>query len=200
MKFSDIKIKHVYNVIFDPVRNSEFDGKHLALVLKKNNDMKSTIVLPLSSAISGLGSNKIKISINSLPTSLRGNPTYAVYNQIRTVHASRFIRLKQGQNIVQANVDNKIFKLLINKIFIDITHDISKSRIELLETMLDTECVIKAKSIAYQIKKSIISDEFINESEENIIKLLTNRTVLYNKIDKQNGINIIIENIIKNKL
>ena len=38
MRFSDIKVGCIYNVIFDPVRDCEFDGKHLAVVLKRNND------------------------------------------------------------------------------------------------------------------------------------------------------------------
>ena len=35
MRFSDIKVGYIYNVIFDPVRDCEFDGKHLAVVLKR---------------------------------------------------------------------------------------------------------------------------------------------------------------------
>lgn len=35
MRFSDVKVGYIYNVIFDPVRDCEFDGKHLAVVLKK---------------------------------------------------------------------------------------------------------------------------------------------------------------------
>lgn len=53
MRFSDIKIGHIYNVIFDPVRFCEFNGKHLALVLKKNNDRKTFIVMPLTSESNG---------------------------------------------------------------------------------------------------------------------------------------------------
>lgn len=53
MKFSDIKVKHIYNVIFDPVRDCEFNGKHLALVLKQNNDKRTFIVMPLTSEPNG---------------------------------------------------------------------------------------------------------------------------------------------------
>lgn len=48
MKFSDIQVGYIYNVIFDPVRNCEFNGKHLALVLKRNNDKQTFIVMPLT--------------------------------------------------------------------------------------------------------------------------------------------------------
>ncbi|KEI16742.1 type II toxin-antitoxin system PemK/MazF family toxin [Clostridium haemolyticum] len=61
MRFSDIKIGHIYNVIFDPVRFCEFNGKHLALVLKRNNDNQTYIVMPLTSESNGVGVNKIKL-------------------------------------------------------------------------------------------------------------------------------------------
>ena len=83
MRFSDIKVGYIYNVIFDPVRNCEFNGKHLAVVLKRNNDKSTYIVMPLTSAPNGVGVNKIKIgAMNCLPTSLKSNETYAVFNQI----------------------------------------------------------------------------------------------------------------------
>ena len=46
MRFSDIKVGYIYNVIFDPVRDCEFDGRHLAVVLKRNNDKATFIVMP----------------------------------------------------------------------------------------------------------------------------------------------------------
>ena len=96
MKFSNVKEKHIYNVIFDPVEPCEFDKKHLALVLKKNNDKKTCIVVPLTSEDNGDGVNKINIGyISTLPTSLKCNNTYAVINQVRTVNVSRFIALKE---------------------------------------------------------------------------------------------------------
>lgn len=67
MRFSDIRVGYIYNVIFDPVRTCEFNGKHLAVVLKKNNDKATFIVMPLTSAPSGAGVNKIKLGPNGLP-------------------------------------------------------------------------------------------------------------------------------------
>ncbi len=125
MRFSDIKVRHIYNVIFDPIRGCEFDGKHLALVLKRNNDNNTFIVMPLTSASNGDGINKIKLNtISSLPSSLRNNDTYAVYNQIRTVNASRFIKLKEGQNVIESKIDdetfNNLFKLGIKEIMFNL--------------------------------------------------------------------------------
>lgn len=61
MRASDIKVGCIYNVIFDPVRDCEFDGRHLAVVLKKNNDRSTFIVMPLTSASNGNGINKVHI-------------------------------------------------------------------------------------------------------------------------------------------
>lgn len=103
MRASDIRVGNIYNVIFDPVRDCEFDGKHLAVVMKKNNDKSTFIVMPLTSASNGNGINKFFIGkILTLPSSLRSNDTYAVLNQIRTVNASRFISLKEGGAVVDA--------------------------------------------------------------------------------------------------
>lgn len=115
VRASDIKVGCIYNVIFDPVRNCEFDGKHLAVVLKKNNDKSTFIVMPLTSASNGNGINKIHIGqIASLPASLKSNNTYAVFNQVRTVNASRFISLKEGNTVIEALFpQDKFHQLLV---------------------------------------------------------------------------------------
>lgn len=114
MRFSDIKVGYIYNVIFDPVRDCEFDGKHLAVVLKKNNDKTTFIVMPLTSAPNGVGVNKIKLgAMNCLPSSLKGNDTYAVYNQVRTVNADRFIALKEGGSVKECEMEKSVFHKLL---------------------------------------------------------------------------------------
>lgn len=98
MRASDIKVGKIYNVIFDPVRECEFDGKHLALVIKKNPDGATFVVVPLTSSSNGIGINKLFVGqIESLPESLKKNDAYAVLNQIRTVNATRFISLKESK-------------------------------------------------------------------------------------------------------
>lgn len=111
MKFSDIKVQHCYNVIFDPVKECEFNGKHLAIVLKKNNDSKTVIVAPLTRTENGDNYNKVNIGlISTLPSSLNGSPSYVVYNQVRTVNASRMINLKEGSNRIDSIVDDGVFR------------------------------------------------------------------------------------------
>lgn len=110
MRFSDIKVGYIYNVIFDPVRDCEFDGKHLAVVLKKNNDKASFIVMPLTSAPNGVGVNKMDVGeMECLPTSLKNNHTYAVYNQIRTVNANRFITLKECGTVKECQMEKSLY-------------------------------------------------------------------------------------------
>lgn len=153
MRASDIKVGKIYNVIFDPVRNCEFDGKHLAIVLKKNNDKATFIVMPLTSSPNGEGINKVSVGqIASLPQSLRNNHTYAVLNQIRTVHASRFIALKEGNKIIEAELPNdkfcELLSLVINELIYSINQD---EKIELLKRVYENACVMKAKDLAYTI-------------------------------------------------
>lgn len=153
MRFSDIKIGHMYNVIFDDVRHCEFDGRHLALVLKRNNDNQTFIVMPLTSEPNGDGVNKIKLgAISSLPSSLRRNDTYAVFNQIRTVNASRFISLKEGTSIIESKIDDEVFYNLlylgINELLFNVQQD---EKIQLLKKAYEKECLVKAKNLAYNI-------------------------------------------------
>ena len=153
MRASDIKVGYIYNVIFDPVRDCEFDGKHLAVVLKKNNDKSTFIVMPLTSASNGNGINKIHIGqVASLPTSLRSNNTYAVFNQVRTVNASRFISLKEGSAIIEAQFPHDKFHQLLVLAIKELVYSIDQdSKIYLLKTAYEQECVEKAKDIAYHI-------------------------------------------------
>lgn len=153
MRFSNIKVRHIYNIIFDPVRYCEFDRKHLALVLKQNNDNQTFIVMPLTSESNGNGVNKIKLdTINSLPTSLRGNDTYAVFNQVRTVNADRFIALKEGPNIVESRIDDKVFYKLLYLGIKELMYNLNQDeKLELLQKAYEEECVAKAKDLAYNI-------------------------------------------------
>ena len=171
MRFSDIKVGYIYNVIFDPVRDCEFDGKHLAVVLKRNNDKATFIVMPLTSAPNGVGVNKIKLgAMNSLPSSLKTNDTYAVYNQVRTVNADRFIALKEGSAVKECPMEKNIFHKLLFLSLREIVYSISQDeRIEILKSVYEAELISKAKDIAYQIVK-LRKDE--NPNKEKIDELL----------------------------
>lgn len=151
MRFSDIKVRHVYNVIFDPARHCEFDGKHLALVLKENNDKNTFIVMPLTSQPNGDGVNKIRLSnINGLPSSLKNNDTYAVYNQVRTVNADRFIALKDGGLRVQVKLEDEIYFDLLKLAIVDMLHNCNQDlKIEIMETI---------KNIPYNLEQKYVDD------------------------------------------
>lgn len=117
LRFSDVYEKHIYYVIFDPVEDCEFNGRHLALVIKKNKDGKTAIVVPLTSKENGVGSNKVNIGkIPNLPSNIRNNDSYVVYNQVRTVNCSRFIALKEGQarTRVSVPVDPELFNSILS--------------------------------------------------------------------------------------
>ena len=171
MRFSDIKVGYIYNVIFNPVRDCEFDGKHLAVVLKRNNDKATFIVMPLTSAPNGVGVNKIKLgAMNSLPSSLKTNDTCAVYNQVRTVNADRFIALKEGSAVKECPMEKHIFHKLLLLGLREMVYSIpQEERIEILKSVYEAELISKAKDIAYQIVK-IRKDE--NPNKEKIDELL----------------------------
>lgn len=155
MRFSDIKVGYIYNVIFDPVRDCEFDGKHLAVALKRNNDKATFIVMPLTSAPNGVGVNKIKLgAMNSLPSSLKSNDTYAVYNQVRTVNSNRFIALKEGSAVKECPMEKHVFHKLLFLGLREMIYSIPQDeRIEILKSAYEAELISKAKDIAYQIEK-----------------------------------------------
>ncbi len=205
MRFSNIKIRHIYNVIFDPVRDCEFNGRHLALVLKRNNDNNTFIVMPLTSASNGNGINKIKLNtINSLPSSLRNNETYAVYNQIRTVNASRFIKLKEGQNVIESKIDdetfNNLFKLGIKDIMFNLDQD---EKIELLKKLYEEECIAKAISLAYSIielKKEIeVREKEIESIKQEIKDTLNGIPYKLEQSHVDNGIRDILDDVFRKK-
>lgn len=204
MKFSDIKVGHIYNVIFDPVRDCEFNGKHLAVVLKRNKDKQTFVVMPLTSEPNGEGINKIKLGkINSLPSSLRNNETYAVFNQIRTVNASRFISLKEGSQDVEAKINNEILSYLIKLGIKDMTFDVEQNeRIKLFKKLYEEECTVKAINLAYNIKrlkKQIKSKEEEIESIKLEIKDIL-KDIPYKLEQKHidNGIKNILDEITQN--
>ena len=93
------------------MRNCEFDGKHLTLVLKKNQDNKTVIVVPLTRSSNGDGQNKVNIGeIEGLPSNLKTGDSYAVYNQVRTLNCNRFYALKDDLgNRVSVNIKNEVF-------------------------------------------------------------------------------------------
>ena len=197
MRFSDVKVGYIYNVIFDPVRACEFSGKHLAVVLKKNNDKKTFIVMPLTTASNGEGTNKLKIgTIKNLPSSLKVSETYAVYNQIRTVNVERFIALKEGINIKECQMEKDVFHKLLFLGLKEILYSISQDeKIEILKTAYETELIFKARNLAYEIialkKKSDSNEERIENLLAQIKELLKGITYSLDSQSIKDGIETI---------
>jgi len=155
MKASDIKIGHVYYVNFEPVRNGEFNGKHLSVVLKRNNDKYTFVVMPLTSSANGVGVNKVNIGkISALPVNIKAKDSYAVFDQVRTVNASRFVTVKSGNNSIHVLIDNTILLNLFELAMRDTLYDVSQDdKIAVLKKTYDWECFTKAKDLAYSIIK-----------------------------------------------
>lgn len=179
MQFSDILVQHLYFVNFDPVQQCEFDRQHLALVLKRNNDNKTLVVMPLTSQPNGDGVNKKRLgTISSLPPNLAANVTYAVFNQMRTVNANRFSAIKNGGTTVQVKVDNTTFYELLQLGVQDLLYCIGQDeKIGLLKQIYEQACLAKAKDLAYKIKKLAKEKEDYEEQ----------RDVLYKEIEKLIG-------------
>ena len=155
MKASDIKTGHIYYVDYEPVRNGEFNGLHLSVVLKKNNDKATFVVMPLTSSANGDGVNKVNIGkVAGLPPNIRTKDTYAVYNQVRTVNASRFIAVRDKGGKTDVLMDSGIMQELYGLLMLDVLYNIPQDdKIFALKKAYDNERRNKAKDLAYNIIK-----------------------------------------------
>lgn len=202
MKFSDIKIQHIYNVNFDPVRKCEFNLHHFAVVLNKNLDKRTVIVMPLTTSNRGDGLNKVNIGIlKTLPSSLQTGPTYAVFNQIRTLNVSRFKPMLDGaDNIMECPMSipnfNMLIRLGVSQIMYGVDND---NQISILKNLYDTQCINKAVNLAYDIlrlkKKSPCSKTDIIKIEKIIQNTLFNVEYKLKPKDIDLGIQNILDEI-----
>ena len=172
MKAKDIKVGHIYYVSFDPIRRYEFGKNHLAVVLKKNADNRTFIVMPFTSLQSGEGTNKVNIGIiDTLPSHLADHDTFAVYDQIRTVELSRFQPLSEKGKITDSYVPSDIFLELYILAIKDILRNLSTDdKISAFYDAYRYALQIKLTDIAYEFKNEGISKE---QAQQEIIKLLT---------------------------
>ena len=201
MKYSDIKAGSIYNVDFDPVRPCEFDKIHLALVLKKNNDGKTAIVLPLTSSTNGNDLNKVNLGkLDCLPKSLKTTDTYAVYNQIRTVNANRFIKLKEydengNNNPIDCKMEDSVFekllKLSINELCF--SYDFDK-KMSLYLSLYNQEKLNKCIDLAYRIKQCPGNNDIL---QSELAMLLNNFDYVLNETEIKNGIDNIFKDALK---
>lgn len=169
LQHSIIKTGCIYYVDFEPTQKSEFNGKHLSLVLRKNDDNYTLIVLPLTSSNKGLGKGKIDLGIlNCLPINLQNKTSYAVVNQVRTVNCSRLSSIKHNGKYIAPKVDNTIINTVFTAIITDMTYNVN----------------IKIKNGTYREIFINSSVQIVNSLLYNIDKELKNKNTDENKISK----------------
>jgi len=180
MKYSDIKPKHIYYVMFDPVQGNEFRGNHLALVLKLNKDKRTAVVLPLTSSPQGAGGNKISLGyILSLPANLRKTETFAILDQVRTVDFTRFKQADEKGKFILPVIDGNLFLKIWINIFSESIFNIAlDDKIHISELLYSQSLGAKLQDLAYNLKKEINSSapdmEKILGIENKIIEIINN--------------------------
>lgn len=128
LRFSDIKVGHIYYADLNPVKQYEFGDNHLCIVLEKCLDKRSVVIISLTSKSSGVGGNKEKLGVvQELPkrlTEKKGNPvnTYIVFDQVRTVVCNRLQYIYDGKDengnnkLVEVPVGAAIYKNIISQL------------------------------------------------------------------------------------
>ncbi|MFQ9314460.1 MAG: type II toxin-antitoxin system PemK/MazF family toxin [Clostridium perfringens] len=200
MKYSDVRERHIYSVDFDPVNKSEFDRRHLAVVLKKNNDKRTVLVAPLTTSSNGEGYTKKNIGkIASLPRNLNSADSYIVYNQTRTVNIDRFMQLKEDGKKIQCKIDTDIFADILVSCSEEILKEIdAKNRLNYHKSQYINYAVTEAVNIAYDIKRSLESKNIANVKQmqskiKGILDLKFDYTSYIKFKDIENGIKEIID-------
>lgn len=206
MKFSDIKERHVYNVDFNAVRDCEFDQVHLAVVLKKNNDKQTCIVAPLTSSDNGKEKYDLGV-LECLPENMkkRGN-SFVVYNQVRTVNHSRFIKLKDdNHNPKECKIEDEMFQkivaLCMNELISKCTLDekVGYYRSEYIENSMKL-LVNKAYSIKKGLKaKNEVLVRELKNAIKDILRIRFDYESLISDKDKDNGILDIINSCLNDE-
>ena len=125
MKANEIKVGHIYYVDYEPTRRGKFGKIHMCVVIKKNNDMITFVTVPLTSQEEAPCNNKLPLGvINSLPDNLKEKESYAVLDQVRTLNSSRFRRLKQNDDIIDAYLSQEQLSDLLQAIVDDFLSDV----------------------------------------------------------------------------
>ncbi len=130
MNAREIKVGHVYFVNFDPTETGEFGKEHMAVVLKKNANKVTFVMIPMTSSEIGLGVNKISLGkLGCLPSNLRDKESYAVIDQIRTLNAKRFKPLIENGQPLDAPLPEELMDILYKSVIKDLLHDVPKDRL-----------------------------------------------------------------------
>ena len=130
MNANEIKVGHIYYVKFDPVKRGEFDKNHLAVVIKKNANRVTFVVIPMTSNNQGVGINKVPLGVlTCLPPHLQNKDSYAVIDQVRTLNAERFSPLSENGSIIDAEMPEDKMDILYKSVIKDLLHDVPTDRL-----------------------------------------------------------------------
>lgn len=153
IRLNDIKEKKIYYVDYEPSVGNEFGRHHMSLVLKKNREDKSLIVVPLTGREDKITPDKtIKIKIQGLPKRLQQKESYAVINKIRTVDFSRFEPILDGK-IIEVEIDNNEFIKLVSYITDELEGSLSLEQKKKMYTEKINRAINREiKNLAYRYK------------------------------------------------
>lgn len=160
MRYSDIKVGNVYFVKLEPVKDYEFGGNHLGIVLRKGQDNRTVTIISLTSKSSGVGENKIDIGlIQSLPKRLiedkNGNPlkSFVILDQIRTVNVIRIQEILDGKD---SNGKDKAINCTVDShVFSEINYQLSNFTINNLTNEDEIWMYYKNSYLNHSVKKMI---------------------------------------------
>ena len=136
-----------------------------------------------------------------MPERLKGDKSYAVYDQVRSVNFNRFAPIFKNrgkQEAVDVKIDDEVFTELIEKG----TEELEKKllleeKLILHRKKLNKAINEKIINLAYEIKKSQGDEEKIKRIETEIKGITYNNIeYIFTKKEKENGIENIILTIL----
>lgn len=154
IRVKDIKEKRVYYVDYEPSVGNEFGKHHLSLVLKKNREDKTLIVVPLTGKKDNRTPEKtIKIKVEGLPERLKHKESYAVINKVRTLDYSMFEHILDGK-IIEVEVSDVEFTNLISHITDELEESLDlETKKKMYAEKIDRAINKEIKNLVYEYKR-----------------------------------------------
>lgn len=183
MYFERIKEKHIYYVDFNPFKGNEFGLKHMAIVLRKNKNDRTLMVMPLTSKKDDTGKT-IEINVSGLTENLSKNKSHAVFNKVRVVSPERFSHVMDKKSPARVTVSDDTYEQLIDLAIEEMECNVSlEHKIQNYKLKLDKCINEKIINLAYSIKKAIKSGDLTKIES---IKTEMWDTIYNNNIEFQN--------------
>lgn len=196
IRVKDIKEKRVYYVDYEPSVGNEFGKHHLSLVLKKNREDKTLIVVPLTGKKDNRTPEKtIKIKVEGLPERLKHKESYAVINKVRTLDYSMFEHILDGK-IIEVEVSDVEFTNLISHITDELEESLDlETKKKMYAEKIDRAINKEIKNLVYEYKR-------LKENRDGIVTKIMD--IIYNnnkdflELNKYNFTNNDKENNLEN--